>query len=271
MVCKLCHSNNQLRNSHIISETFWKAIYDKKHRAVPLATKSSTPRFIQNGIQEKLLCESCEQKFSKWECVLQKSLVDMGNRNGQFITINQVDEKLYKVKDIKYKEFKLAILSILWRMSITSHPFFKDYNLGVYNEKFRQILLDENVPDEKQYSIMVSRCEIDNTFHPDMIFLFPPVKHIVQSFVIWGHHFKILMNDEKLPEKFKEYFLRDSGELFIYVQDFLEFAHPESVFSRIFDKDVENVYKKMKYSVSLSSPPQKTSWLIFYPQSDSVQ
>jgi hypothetical protein len=246
MVCKLCHSNNQLRNSHIISETFWTAIYDEKHRAVPLAMESSSLKFIQQGIREILLCELCEQKFSKWELVLKNSLVDIGKRQSRFLTINRMNEKLYKIECIKYKEFKLAILSILWRMSITSDLFFKDYNLGVYNEKLRQILLYENVPDEKQYPIMVSRCEIDNTFHPDMIVTFPPVKHIVQSFIIWGHHFKVLMNDERLPEKFKEYFLRDSGELFIYVQDFLEFAHPESVFSRIFDKDVENVYKKME-------------------------
>jgi hypothetical protein len=250
MVCKLCHSNNQLQNSHIISETFWTAIYDEKHRAVPLATESSSLKFIQQGIRERLLCELCEQKFSKWELVLKNSLVDIGKRKSRFLTINRMNEKLYKIECIKYKEFKLAILSILWRMSITSDPFFKDYNLGVYNEKLRQILLYENVPDEKQYPIMVSRCEIDNIFYPDMIFLFLPAKHYnmftVQSFIIWGHHFKILVNDEKFPKIFNEYFLRDSGELFIDVQDILEFTHPKSVFSKIFDTEVKSMYKKME-------------------------
>jgi hypothetical protein len=250
MVCKLCHSNNQLQNSHIISETFWTAIYDKKHRAVPLATEISSLKFIQKGIREELLCKLCEQKFSTWELILKNSLVDIGNRNSRFLTINRLNENLYKIECIEYKEFKLAILSILWRMSITSDPFFKSYDLGVYNEKLRQILLDENVPDEKQYPIMVSRCEIDNIFYPDMIFLFPPVKcykmFTVQSFVIWGHHFKILVNDEKFPKTFNEYFLRYSGELFIDVQDILEFAHRKSVFSKIFDTGVKSMYEKMK-------------------------
>jgi hypothetical protein len=54
------------------------------------------------------------------------------------------------------------------------------------------------------------------------------------------------VNDEKFPKIFNEYFLRDSGELFIDVQDILEFAHPKSVFSKIFDTEVKSMYKKME-------------------------
>lgn len=250
MVCKLCQQKYDLRESHIISEAFYEGVYDRRHRAVPISMEHSELNFIQKGIREKLLCGDCEQKISKWESILKRDLVDIGNQNSKFLSINHIDEECFKVEGIRYKEFKLAILSILWRMSVTSDQFFESYRLGVYEEKLRQKLLDENVPDEKKYPIMVSRYELDGVFHPNIVMGFPPGKYdqifTVQSFIIWSHRFMIFVNDKSFPNVPIEFFLRNSGELSVDVRRFVELASPNSVLSKIYDEKVESMYAKMQ-------------------------
>jgi hypothetical protein len=250
MVCKLCQQKYDLRESHIISEAFYEGVYDKKHRAVPISMKNSELKFIQKGIREKLLCGDCEQKLSKWESILKRDLVDIGNQKSEFLAINHIDEKLFKVEGIRYKEFKLAILSIVWRMSITSDPFFESYRLGVYEEKLRKNLLEENVSDERKYPIMVSRYELDGVLYPGVVMGFPPGKYdrafTVQSFIIWGHRFMIFVNDKSFPRLPVDIFLRNSGELFVDVRSLAELASPKSVLSKIYDEQVKSMYAKMQ-------------------------
>lgn len=250
MVCKLCGQNNDLRESHIIPEAFYKGIYDKKHRALPISMENPELKVIQKGMREKLLCGYCEQKLSKWETVLKIHLVDIGNKQSRLLNINELNEELLKVEGIRYKEFKLAILSILWRMSVTSDPFFKSYKLGVYEEKLRQRLFEEDISDDKKYPIMVWRYELDGVFYPDMVMGFPPSKYgrmyTIQSFLIWGHRFIIFVNDKNYPKVPIDYFLRNSGELFIHVRSIIELASPDSVLSKLYDKKVNSMYGKMK-------------------------
>jgi hypothetical protein len=206
-------------------------------------------KFIQKGIREKLLCGECEQKLSEWESILKRDLVDIGNKKSKFLNISQVDEKRLKVERIRYKEFKLAILSILWRMSITSDPFFASYKLGMYEEKLRKRLLDADILNETKYPILVSRYELDGVFYPDIVMGFPPGKygHIftVQSFIIWGHQFMIFVNDKSCPKVPIEIFLRSTGELYIDVVSLVELASPKSVLSKIYDEQVKSMYARM--------------------------
>lgn len=250
MVCKLCQEKYELRESHIISEALYTCVYDKRHRALPISMETSELKFIQKGIREKLLCDCCEQKLSRWETILKRDLVDIADQKSNFLTINHIGEKLLKVKGIRYKEFKLAILSILWRMSITSNPFFKSYKLGTYEEKLRQKLFNEDVPDENKYPIMVSRYELDGVFYPDIIMGFPPGKYdqifTVQSFIIWGHRFMVFVNDKRFPKVPVDVFLRNSGELFVDVCSLVELASPESVLSKLYDEKVKSMYARMQ-------------------------
>lgn len=206
-------------------------------------------KFIQNGFKEKLLCGDCEIRLSRWESVLKKTLVDIGNKKSTSLSIDTIGKDLFRVKCIRYKEFKLAILSIIWRMSIASDPFFESYKLGIYDEKLRQALLSEKVPDEKKFPIMVSRYELDEVFDPGIVMGFPPGKYerlfTVQSFIIWGHRFIVFMNDKIFPKVPIECFLRDSGILYVDVRSLVELASLESIMSKIYDPQVESMYAKM--------------------------
>ncbi len=251
MACKLCLKNSDLKNSHIIPEAFFKSVYDSKHRTFPISMEDQKVKFIQQGITEKILCEKCEQKFSKWETILKKSLIAIGEKTSNSLNFTFTKyQELFKVENIKYQEFKLGILSILWRMSITSDDFFESYDLGYsYEEKLRKILFYEDLVDEKKYPILVTRYEIDGTFYPGIILAFSSDRYqtfIAQSFVIWGHHFRIFVNDKRFPKIPIDACLRNSGQLYINVDSLPNLASSNNVFSRLSDEKVNNMFTKLK-------------------------
>ncbi len=254
MKCKLCQKISNLRKSHVIPEAFWTSIYDKKHRALPISLEGSDLKYIQKGIYEKLLCQDCEKKFSKWESVLKRDLRDFGKKTSNYLKIKEIKKTngyLIHIKNIKYKEFKLAILSILWRMSISSDPFFDGYNLGPYEAKLRHLLFNETAPDEKQYPFMVSRFEIKGNFYPGIIMCSTPGKYgrllTVQHFVIWGHRFSIFVNDRIAPDIPQELILRNSGELYVGVSDLTQLVNGNNVLSKIRDEKVQKRFQNMKW------------------------
>lgn len=253
MVCKLCLKSSDLKKSHIIPEAFFKSVYDKKHRMFPITMDNKNLKLVQKGYTEKLLCGNCEQKFSKWETVLKKSLIAIGEKqsNSLKFTFFQKYEDLFVVDNVKYKEFKLGVLSILWRMSIASDKFYKSYSLGdYYEEKLRKILLKEEFVDETKYPVNVMRYELDGIFYPGIIMTFAPdkIEHFtVHNLVIWGHHFRIFVNDKTFPKLPIALFLRNSGQLIVAVDSLANRASPNNVFSKIYDLEIINMYAKLKY------------------------
>lgn len=246
MNCHLCKEHKELRRSHIVSEAFWTGIYNDKHLALPISIEgSSTP--IQKGIREKLLCADCEVKLSQWESILKKDLIDLGNLSSNFLSITKVKANIIKVENIRYTAFKLGVLSLLWRMSISSHPLYKGYDLGVYNEKIRLLLHQEITMPAWHFPIMISRYELNRKFSPDIQMGFPKGRYdhfTVQTLMVWGHSFTIFVNDKQKPTLPKEIYLSESGEVYIDVRNAVELATRNSALARLFDEDVTKFYQR---------------------------
>lgn len=77
----------------------------------------------------------------------------------------------------------------------------------------------------------------------------PPIKIqqlvTIQAFTIWGHTFKIIVNDNNFLKINIERYLRKSGHLNIKTQELIEFMSEDSVLKRIDDPDVNDIYEKM--------------------------
>ena len=248
MICRLCQQDSELMDSHIIPESFWRGIYNEKHQALPMSTKINKFDIIQKGYREKLLCNECEGKFAKWENSLKMDLVDLGNLTSKFLKINRIKADLIKVKNIRYERFKLAILSILWRMSISTNYFYSDYQLGPYEETIRGILFNEAHVSERHFPIFIRRYELDGVFFPDIMMNFPRYRfdriYTAYQFMVYGHLFCIFVCNKKIPEIPIEIILRETGEVFISVRSLVELASPESAIARIFDDDMKRFYGK---------------------------
>ena len=170
MSCKLCHAERELQNSHIIPEFQFKPLYDKKHRFFVISSDSKKEDFWeQKGFREKLLCLPCETKLSRWESYAKRVIFGeetyLISREGEFVRLGGVS----------YREFKLYLLSLLWRMSISSLRYFSDVSLGPYEEKLRVSLLNEDPGSPADYPCFITAVLLRGRFEASWII---PPEHI---------------------------------------------------------------------------------------------
>jgi len=153
MACKLCLKDKELiRKSHIIPDFMYDGLYDEKHRFHEVTvTKDKdiiTEGFRQTGGYEgEILCQSCDNEvLGKLESYARGVLYGGAPKKLQ----NVRDDKGMNYtlcEEIGYTKFKLFLLSLLWRASISSLPIFKNVSLGPHEDRMRQMILDSN-PDE---------------------------------------------------------------------------------------------------------------------------
>lgn len=166
--CRLCLSESTvLRNSHIISEFNYKPCYDEKHRFLRLSTKGPKNKtFGQKGFREYLLCQDCETKLSKWESYAKQILMDGGLSNASRFDWG------FEFHGVDYAQFKLYLLSVLWRMGASSLSMFEMVKLGPHQEKLRAALMAEEPFDEHVYPVLFLGLTMNGRFMDD--FIIPP-------------------------------------------------------------------------------------------------
>ena len=131
-ICRLCLKEAELRNSHILPEFLYGNLYDEKHRT--LLISRGDEKVIQKGLREKLLCQSCETKLSKYEQYAKEIIDEIPN----FAKDDNLG--LIYSDGVDYVKLKLFQLSILWRASISSHVAFSQVNLGSHENIIRTML-----------------------------------------------------------------------------------------------------------------------------------
>jgi len=164
MNCRLCNKESELKKSHIIPEFIYGSMYDDKHRFHVLSSSKATKNAkLQKGIREHLLCADCEVKLSKYERYI--SLVF----TGETPTKATKDGRLIKVDGLDYKKFKLFALSVLWRASVSTLPFFSQVKLGSHEEPMRQMILNEDPREIETYPFMLSPVIFEDEVLTDLI------------------------------------------------------------------------------------------------------
>ncbi|MCG6142672.1 hypothetical protein [Leptospira mtsangambouensis] len=225
--CALCDQEGLLRNSHIISDTLFDGTYDQLHRIMPIHEGEETQlRFQQQGFREKLLCDKCEQKLSRWENILKKELIALDGADTNRLEIIRENGKK-KVTKIAYDEFKKAILSILWRMSICKDPFFTDYKLSKeINDSLKKAILDESKVPEQTFALIVTRIKQDDEERSKIIALFNKPTQLKEykfiSFILYGFLFDVCVSCEIFDEKLHEIILKEDGSLTLNEKNLLE-------------------------------------------------
>ena len=149
MQCKLCDSEAKLVRSHIIPEFFYRHTYDENSRAIELTLDKFKKRPIQVGYREYLLCRACDEELiGKTESYV----ADIWYNN------SQLPERIYSDHyeiDVDYSKFKLFLLSVLWRASVSRK--FEEVRLGPKHEtKIKQMLLNQDPGPEEAYVVLAS-------------------------------------------------------------------------------------------------------------------
>lgn len=118
-------------------------------------------------IKYRLLCKTCEERFSQYEDYFRKLFY--GNTPGSLQKENvgklvsapfQVStQKVCSVRVVQcdYKLLKLFILSLLWRISVADGHFVGGTSLGFSHERrLAQALLAEDPLDENEYPFLMT-------------------------------------------------------------------------------------------------------------------
>ncbi len=178
-ICKLCLKRRKLiKKSHVFPQLLYKGKFDEKNRLNLICSSDIfKKKFIQSGIyQSNLLCDECESKLSGIEryaynnlfsFLSQKENLQKMDNNSKFI------HEPFRIQclNIDYNSFKLFLESLLWRASVSNHPFFKNLKIEQCHEEELRISLDNSkvLAPDKFPCVVITHCKsdvcIDDFFH----------------------------------------------------------------------------------------------------------
>lgn len=151
MTCKLCKKDRELKNSHIIPEFIYSALYDDKHRFhVISVNEDEKEKLPQKGVRERLLCAECEQLLSRNERYVSLLLA------GSYPVKSRKKGRIIHLEGVDYSKFKLFSLSILWRAGVSSREVFSQVKLGPHEKILRQMVLASDPGEQHSYPFLLS-------------------------------------------------------------------------------------------------------------------
>jgi len=158
--CRLCDIPQRLAKAHIIPDFMYTGLY-KNHRfhqihmednQVKRSFSRETGEFDKN-----ILCPSCDKRLGRiYEGYVKRLFRDE--------TINE--DPLMKqhnmiwrpINDVDYTKFKLCMLSVLWRASITSRSFFDQIKLEAHEDIIKGMIRNNDPKETMDYPILIVDC-----------------------------------------------------------------------------------------------------------------
>lgn len=230
-VCKLCLLDKQLiKRSHIIPDAMYKLLYDKDHKLrkfAPADLLNSDPLIQRpsSGIYEGgLLCADCDNHIiGGYESYGNRILYASAKKDP---LPTEIAIKVKRVRNVKgqefgyvskvdYKRFKLFLLSILWRASISTRPEFEEVNLGdQHTEMLRRMIYEGDPGEPRDYPIRFETYLNDDA---PIDVIVPPVKgrlfnKISYLFTITGIFFIFqITSGRPIDSETEEHTLRPEG------------------------------------------------------------
>lgn len=159
MICQLCLKNKPLiKKSHIISDFLYSQIRDYDNSMLSLDKgNNKSPKTVYTGeFEGGLFCNDCDNGIlGRYESYASKIIKSQKVVKGIKTTI--VEDKYAYIEGLDYNKFKLFLLSILWRSSISNRDFFKEIKLEKEDEeKIRQMLLNGDPGDMNYLPCVIS-------------------------------------------------------------------------------------------------------------------
>ncbi len=215
MACRLCQENKPLRKSHIFPEWLYKPLYDDNHRFFVLSTDAKKKRGMRpKGIYERLLCNECEQRLSKWEGYARGVFNDLRLKTVE-------DNRAVVFSGLKYTPFKLFQMSLIWRASITNRHEVHRVDLGPHTERIRKMLFEDRPGEVYEYGSILMLPALSQELMQQ--FLYPPENlptkidgHSAYRAVFGGLFWLFIVSNHSARLPHKEVFLSKDGSLPVF-------------------------------------------------------
>lgn len=227
MKCKLCLEEKQLlRKSHIIPDFMHKGLRDEDNKffLVNIENYSKSEKKYTGEFESNILCQECDNKvIGQYETYAHKILYGGKLSKGENIEFeNQKNESgliSTCVKGIDYKKFKLFLLSLLWRSSISGRKFYSRISLGPHEEIIRKMILSGDPGNQMDYSCFISTyLNNKDKLSPDFIGQPIRVKNSDGTkyfFLIGGFVYIFFISKHNIPDWLPEFVINDSNKISI--------------------------------------------------------
>jgi hypothetical protein len=152
-ICKLCLEEKPLVDSHIIPNFLYKLLKQSDGSFLYITPNANDKELRkQAGISEPLLCAHCDNiKIQKYEDHLKRVLF-----NKSFWK-NTSKQGVFRLEGFDYQKLKNALISILWRMSLSENIFFEKVRLGPKHEEvIRYRLVNDATFEVDEYPITLT-------------------------------------------------------------------------------------------------------------------
>jgi len=219
--CKLCGEEKELcKQSHIIPNFMYQDLFDETNRMHAIQRKEGALQkrgYRQTGEYEKdILCHSCDNEaLGKLDRYASLILYDgypkiCENRTG-------LDGMTYTYcAEIDYVQFKLFLLSVLWRASISQRALFAEVQLGPHEERIRRMLLNGEPGDQLKYPCLIMTY-LHLKKYPGDVVAQPSRARVnagyVYKFLIGGMLYLFFISKYIIPEGLKDFSINPKGEM----------------------------------------------------------
>ena len=157
MICKFCGNDRKLIKAHVIPEAFF-----RRSRSNPTSLRLITNRAGEHekrapiGMYDRaLVCGDCESLWKTWDEYAQILLADpplnseARYRNGKILA--------HIVKDYDYDKLKLFFISMLWRASASTQPFFSKIMLGPFEQAAKELILSRDPGAPEDFAVILAK------------------------------------------------------------------------------------------------------------------
>jgi hypothetical protein len=229
MKCKLCNKEkNLLKRSHIIPDFMYNGLFNEKHFIAPLdLLKLQKKKLLSNGIYDSnILCEDCDNKILGTLESYSRIVIWGGKGNKDLYPtyenkIDQLNQKFIHLENLNYSKFKLFLLSIIWRASISRQKIFDSVLLGDEHEKKIGKMIYENNPGESDEYPVGLFILTENDEFPTKIISNPiPIEdgeNISYMFLINGLVINFKIQGEGDKEFYNHIKIKDNNTMDIYL------------------------------------------------------
>ncbi len=182
------------------------------------------------GIREVLLCEECEGCLSQLESHSVRLFT--GPRPPHAAPSKRTREYL----NLDYAKLKLFFLSVLWRSSVATDPFFKHVSLGRHENIIRDMLLQRNAGPLETYATMIFLLNHGGTHFRDFMVEPTPMRFEHRKcycFVMAGFVIIISVSSLAPDERTRRLALSPNSPVRSYDAELQEFAFLRAVQERV--------------------------------------
>ena len=218
--CKLCGEAKKLcEQSHIIPNFMYQDLFDENNRMHAIQIKESKIKqlgYRQTGEFDKhILCHSCDNEtLGKLDRYASLILYDgypkiFEHRAGP-------DREYTYCAEIDYAQFKLFLLSVLWRASISDRPLFREVQLGPHEERIRQMLLNTDPGEQLKYPCLIMTYRHLKEY-PEDIVAQPSRSRVngghIYKFLIGGMIYIFFISKHAIPPALMDVAINPKGEM----------------------------------------------------------